>query len=47
LQQGFFTELPVDKIVVVDDVQNALVAVIRTDVIDGVGMMALAAHQTF
>ena len=47
MQQEFFAELPLDQIVIVDDVQNAVVSMIRTDVIDGFRMMELAANQTF
>jgi hypothetical protein len=47
LQQGFSAELPADQIVIVDNIQYAIVVMIRTDVINSFRTMALAANQAF
>jgi hypothetical protein len=47
VQKGLFADLPVDEIVVVLDVEYAFVTVFRTNVIDLIRTILLAANQTF
>jgi len=47
VQKSFFADLAPNEIVVVLDIENSFVAVIRADIIDLIGTILLAANKTF